>query len=74
MLILQRKIGEALYIGDDIKITIKEISNDKVKISIDAPRDINIVREELLLAQESNVEASILNDETVKNLKAFKSF
>lgn len=57
MLVLQRKIGQSIYIGEDIKITIQDITSDKVKISIEAPKDISIIREELKLATMSNLEA-----------------
>ena len=57
MLVLQRKIGQSIYVGDDIIITIQDISADKVKISIDAPKDIMIMREELKMATMNNQEA-----------------
>lgn len=37
MLILTRRIGETLYIGDDIKITIRQVSGQQMKLSIEAP-------------------------------------
>lgn len=48
MLILTRRINESILIGDDTRITILGTNGGQVKIGIDAPRDINIVREELL--------------------------
>lgn len=48
MLILTRKKGEQIYIGDDIVITIAETHRDQVRIGIDAPRDVRIRRGELL--------------------------
>ena len=47
MLVLSRKEGEQLLIGDDIVITISRISGNRVAVGIDAPRDIRIVRGEL---------------------------
>ena len=47
MLILGRKSGESISIGDDITISIKEISTNMVKIGIDAPKDVVILRSEL---------------------------
>ena len=47
MLVLSRKAGERLLIGDDIAITIVRIGPNSVRIGIEAPRDMNIVREEL---------------------------
>ena len=58
MLILQRKAGEAIHIGEDIVVRISDIGSDRVKIAIDAPRGISIVREELLTAKETNITAA----------------
>lgn len=57
MLVLQRKKNEAIIINDNIRITISDISSDKVKLSIDAPKDIPIVRAELMDAIQENKEA-----------------
>jgi carbon storage regulator len=48
MLVLTRKPDERIQIGDDIWITIAEIRQNSVRVGIEAPRDINIAREELL--------------------------
>lgn len=58
MLILQRKASESLVINGNIHITIQEITADRVKIAIDAPREISIVRSELLEAASVNQEAT----------------
>ena len=58
MLILQRKATQSLVINGNIHITIQEITADKVKIAIDAPREISIVRSELLEAASANKEAT----------------
>ncbi|MCK5017663.1 MAG: carbon storage regulator CsrA [Candidatus Peribacteraceae bacterium] len=47
MLILTRRIGEAIYIGDDIKVEVLSIDRGQVRIGFTAPRDINIWRDEL---------------------------
>ena len=47
MLVLSRKEGEQLLIGDDIVLTINRISGNRVAIGIDAPRQIRIIRGEL---------------------------
>ena len=49
MLVLSRKVNERLHIGDNIVITIVKIQGDKVRVGIEAPRDLPVVREELLL-------------------------
>jgi len=47
MLVLSRKPGERILIGDNIAVTIVRIGPNTVRLGIDAPRDLNIVREEL---------------------------
>ena len=47
MLVLSRKPGERIMIGDEIVITIVRIGPNAVRVGIEAPRDMNIVREEL---------------------------
>jgi carbon storage regulator len=49
MLVLSRKPGEKILIGDNVTITIVRIGPNTVRLGIDAPRDMNIVREELCL-------------------------
>ncbi|WP_277959558.1 carbon storage regulator CsrA, partial [Frigoribacterium faeni] len=59
MLVLTRKVGERILIGDDIVITVLDSRGDGVRIGIDAPRGVKIQREEVIKAvTEANVEAS----------------
>lgn len=69
MLILQRKKNESLVIGENIKITIVDAGNDCVKLAIDAPKDITIVRSELLEAASINQEASTPDTSSVMLLQ-----
>jgi len=46
-LVLSRNTNQSFYIGDDIVVTITNISGGQVKISIDAPDDVKIYREEI---------------------------
>lgn len=71
MLVLQRKVGESIYIGDDVLITLQDISGDRVKISIDAPREISIVRKELIDAAKQNEEAKESKQIDVNKLTDF---
>ena len=48
MLILARKIGSYIQIGNDIKIYINDVRGSVVKVGIDAPKDMVILREELI--------------------------
>ncbi|MEZ6122544.1 MAG: carbon storage regulator [Planctomycetaceae bacterium] len=47
MLVLSRKAGERILIGDDVAITIVRIGPNSVRVGIEAPKTMNIVREEL---------------------------
>jgi carbon storage regulator len=47
MLVLSRKLGERIQIGDNISITVVDINRGKIRLGIDAPRDIPIFRQEL---------------------------
>lgn len=47
MLVLSRKPGERILIGDDIAVTVVRIGPNNVRVGIEAPRSMNIVREEL---------------------------
>lgn len=58
MLILQRRKGESLCIGDDITITVSDIGSEWVKLAIDAPKGIPILRSELKEAAQENEQAS----------------
>ena len=49
MLVLSRKSGERIHIGENITVTIVRIGPNNVRLGIDAPRDLNIVREELCI-------------------------
>ena len=48
MLVLTRRAGEALMIGDQIGISVVEVQGDKVKLGITAPKDVRILRRELI--------------------------
>jgi carbon storage regulator len=47
MLILTRKVGETLYIGDDITVTITGVNGNQVKVGVSAPKDVAVHREEI---------------------------
>lgn len=58
MLILRRKPGEQLLIGDNIQITVMDVSEGGVRLAIDAPREITILRSELKKAVDANRDAA----------------
>lgn len=47
MLILTRRVGEVLVIGDSIKVTVLSVQGNQVRIGIDAPKDVAVHREEV---------------------------
>ena len=54
MLVLTRRVGEALIINGNIKVIILGVERRQIKIGIEAPRDINIAREELLEGKDEH--------------------
>lgn len=71
MLVLTRKKGETIMIGDHIELTVLDVEGDTVKIGVGAPRDVEIHRKEVYLAiRQSNREAmgSFVGIEGLKGL------
>lgn len=71
MLVISRKAAESILIGDNIEIIVSEVGNDKVKLCINAPREIPIMRRELLETKKLNEEASNIPDASF--LQQFKA-
>jgi carbon storage regulator len=73
MLVLNRKLGESLIVGDNIEIKILEIQDGKIKIGIEAPKDISILRKEVYDLIKAENEASINTGDNIldilKNIK-----
>ncbi len=55
MLILNRKVDQSIWIGKDIKITLTEIRGNQVRIGIEAPKGVKILREELHAVDKAGV-------------------
>ena len=71
MLVLSRKKGEVIVIGDNIELTVLGVDGDTVKVGINAPKDVEVFRKEVYLAiQQSNKEAALSQIDTniLKNL------
>ena len=59
MLILQRKAGESLVIGDDITIRVVSVDGTRVRLAIAAPEDVSILRSELITATAANRDSAM---------------
>lgn len=59
MLVITRKNGEGFLIGENVRVTIVETAKDRVKIGIDAPSDIKIIRNELFDTERFNMQAAL---------------
>ena len=71
MLVLTRKAGEQILVGEDIVITVLESRRDGVRIGIQAPRGVRIQRNEIIEAvTEANVEATQANSDAEARIKA----
>jgi len=67
MLVLTRRAGESVMIGDDIVVTVLETRGDVIRIGINAPRDVQVHREEVYQElQAANREAASPNEEAVR--------
>ena len=62
MLVLSRKVGERIWIGDEIAITVVRLTSGGVRIGIEAPKELAVVREEL--KQKIEAAERLLNDES----------
>ena len=56
MLVLSRKTGEKIHVGQDVVITLIEIDRNKVRLGIEAPRSIPIYRDELMPLKEQETQ------------------
>ncbi len=70
MLVVTRKPGEGIKIGDDVEITIVKIDDNSVKVSINAPKEVKILRSELYKeVGEENINASKINMKLLPKIK-----
>ncbi len=74
MLILTRKLGESITIGEEIKITVLECQGKQVKLGIIAPRQVKVHREEIFekIQEENKKSVAVSKDallEVVKNMQ-----
>lgn len=70
MLILRRKKNESILIGNNIRITIVECGSSGVRLAIEAPKQISVVREELSEAEQMNKASLAPKTSSVKSLQS----
>ena len=68
MLVITRRAGEGILIGDQIELQVIELSPSRVKLGIAAPRSLSILRKEIQLAAEQNLAASQALPESLHGL------
>lgn len=68
MLVLTRRPGESIVIGNDIVVTVLEVRSDQVRVGIDAPRSVQVHREEVFRQMESENAAAVASAGVAKEI------
>jgi len=71
MLILTRKVGQAIIIGENVEIKILEIVDGQIKLGVTAPKNISVLRKELIEIKDENLKAASVNKEVLSQLENF---
>jgi carbon storage regulator len=75
MLILSRRLGESVTIGDDIVVTVVGVSGNQIRLGISAPKAVRVLREEIYKAiQKENQSAASASEPQSKLQGALKQF
>jgi carbon storage regulator len=75
MLILSRRVGECVTIGNDIVVKVVEVSGNQIRLGISAPRDVRVLRDEIVQAMKEENRAAASAAETHRRLEdAAKQF
>ena len=74
MLILTRRIGETLIIGDDVNITVLGVKGNQVRLGINAPKDVSVHREEIYLRIQQEKEGVETETDTEEEVDYFTTF
>lgn len=70
MLVVTRKLGESIIIGENIEISILEVSEGTIRIGINAPKNVRILRKELISEVENENKESLKHiEEIIKKMK-----
>lgn len=68
MLVLTRRVGESIVIGNDVVVTVLEVRGDQVRVGIDAPRSVQVHREEVYRAVERENTAAVAGAARARDL------
>jgi carbon storage regulator len=74
MLVLTRKLNETIKIGDNIEITVVAISGDSVRIGIEAPREVKILRSEVYGEIQRQNREAVTGEEFEQSLQLLREF
>lgn len=69
MLVLTRRRGEAIVVGDDVKIVVLEVNGDQVRLGVEAPRAVTVHREEVYQEILAQNERAAMSKKTATNEK-----
>lgn len=64
MLILTRRVGETLVVGDDVRITVLGVKGNQIRIGVNAPKEVSVHREEIYQKIQSESNGDTLKNDT----------
>ena len=73
MLVLSRKKGETIVIGDDIELTVLSVDGDTIKLGIKAPKQVDIMRKEILVSVQENNQNAAMDPKQILQLMKKKA-
>ncbi len=68
MLVITRKLDEGITVGDNVEFTVLEISKDRVKIGINAPKEVKVFRTELKTLRQTNEQSANASGTAIQQL------